>query len=114
MWEEFLDPVDDTTEWSIYITRAARWVCLTVVFVCGLDDKCVEFFYHFLDSSCTIPDEESIFALHDEIARIIYLFSIEDVVETLPTASLEYLSIPIREIGFSDSHIEIGKEVTPG
>ena len=112
--EEFLDTVDDITERSIDIARATCGVCLTVVLMCGFDDECIEFLSYFFNCACTIPDEESILTLDDEITRIIYDFSIQDIIETLPTSSCIDLTITIGNIVLSYSEIEIGKEISPG
>ena len=112
--EEFCEWVYYSSKWSIYITRATCGVGLSIVFVCSTRNKSIKFFSYLTSCSCTIPDKESIFTLDYEVTRVIYDFSIQEVIEIIPTSSCVYLTITIGNIVLSYSEIEIGKEISPG
>ena len=73
----------------------------------------IKFFPHFFFSSCSIPDEESIFTFDDSICWIIDAFPIQKIVYIFPIFWSIYFPEIICEISASHSPQEVRKEVSP-
>ena len=80
-----------------------------------LRDECIGFCLDLFQSSSAIPHEESILALDGDIGRIIYRFTVDHVVDMLPTACEISLIVGIiDDILLTDTDREVREEVSPG